>query len=48
MASMIFGTVIGPIQMIQYREESNPKYGKIKQNIIRLLNRMILTPQETA
>jgi len=48
MASMIFGTVIGPIQMIQYREESTQNMEKIEQNIIRLLNRMILTPQETA
>jgi len=48
MASMIFGTVIGPIQMMQYREENTRNMEKIKQNIIRLLDKVILTQQEIA
>ncbi len=46
MASMIFGTVIGPMQVLQYREENTRDMKKIKQDIITLLDKMILVHQE--
>ena len=48
MASMIFGTVIGPMQVLQYREENTRDMKKIKQDIITLLDKMILIHQENS
>ena len=42
MAAMIFGTVIGPMQTLDDRQEKTPDLEKIKQDIIRLLGRMII------
>ena len=42
MASMIFGTVIGPMQTLGDRQEKTPDLEKIKQDIIHLLDRMII------
>lgn len=42
MASMIFGTVIGPLQMLKEREETDPDLDKIKEDIISLLDRLII------
>ena len=48
MASMIFGTVIGPLQNLQDREEKAPDMKKLKQCVVCLLDRMILRQQEKA
>jgi AcrR family transcriptional regulator len=42
MAAMIFGTVIGPMQSLEDRQEKNPDLERIKQDIIHLLDRMII------
>ena len=42
MAEMIFGTVIGPMQSLEDREEKTPNLERIKQDITYLLDRMII------
>ena len=42
MASMIYGTVIGPLQNLKEREKEHPKLETIKKDIICLLDRMML------
>lgn len=48
MGSMIFGTVIGPLQMINSGQENTQDMERIKQNIVRLLDRILLAQQEKA
>jgi AcrR family transcriptional regulator len=48
MASMIFGTVIGPLQILQDMDENSRDIKKIKQDVICLVDRIILNQQEKA
>jgi AcrR family transcriptional regulator len=43
MAAMIFGTVIGPLESLTYREEPLQDLEKLKQEIVRFLDNCILT-----
>ncbi|WP_033399148.1 TetR/AcrR family transcriptional regulator [Desulfospira joergensenii] len=42
LAEMIYGTVIGPLKTLQVRDAENMDKEKIKQDIIRILDRIIL------
>ncbi len=46
MASMIFGTVIGPMQTLDDREEGIHDMEKLKQDVICLLDRMMLKQEK--
>ncbi len=46
MASMIFGTIIGPLETLQNRKYSDWDMEKIKKDVICLLDRMIVKQQE--
>lgn len=42
MAAMIFGTVVGPLESLVYREEPSQDLEKLKQEIVRFLDKSIL------
>lgn len=42
MAAMIFGTVVGPLESLTYREEPLPDLEELKQEIVRFLDKSIL------
>lgn len=46
MAAMIFGTVVGPLESLTYREEPLQDLEKLKQEIVRFLDKCILKEQE--
>jgi len=46
MAAMIFGTVIGPMESLEYRETPVEDLEQLKQDVICLLDRVILKKQE--
>lgn len=46
MAAMIFGTVVGPLESLSYREEPLQDLEKLKQEIVRFLDKRILKEQE--
>lgn len=46
MAAMIFGTVVGPLESLTYREDSLQNLEKLKQEIVRFLDKIILKEQE--
>ncbi|MGD9823620.1 TetR/AcrR family transcriptional regulator [Desulfobacter sp.] len=46
MAAMIFGTVVGPLESLSYREEPVQDLEKVKQEIVRFLDKSILKEQE--
>jgi AcrR family transcriptional regulator len=46
MAAMIFGTVIGPLESLTYREEPLQDLEQLKQEIVRFLDNCILKEQE--
>ncbi len=46
MAAMIFGTVVGPLESLTYREEPLQDLEKLKQEIVRFLDKSILKQQE--
>lgn len=46
MAAMIFGTVVGPLESLTYREKPIQDLEKLKQEIVRFLNKSILKEQE--
>ena len=46
MAAMIFGTVVGPLESLIYREEPLQDLEKLKQEVVRFLDKCILKEQE--
>ncbi|WP_320041983.1 TetR/AcrR family transcriptional regulator [uncultured Desulfobacter sp.] len=46
MAAMIFGTVVGPLESMTYRETELRDLEKLKQEIVRFLDKCILKEQE--
>ncbi|WP_319576975.1 TetR/AcrR family transcriptional regulator [uncultured Desulfobacter sp.] len=46
MAAMIFGTVVGPLESLTYREAPLRDLEKLKQEIVRFLDKCILKEQE--
>ena len=46
MAAMIFGTLVGPLESLAYREEPLQDLEKLKQEIVRFLGKCILKEQE--
>jgi len=46
MAAMIFGTLVGPLESLTYREEPLRDLEKLKQEIVRFLDKCILKEQE--
>jgi AcrR family transcriptional regulator len=46
MAAMIFGTVVGPLESLTYREDALQDLEKLKQEIVRFLDKSILKEQE--
>ena len=46
MAAMIFGTVVGPLESLTYRDEPLQDLEQLKQDIVRFLDKSILKEQE--
>ena len=46
MAAMIFGTLVGPLESLTYREDALQDLEKLKQEIVRFLDKCILKEQE--
>ena len=46
MAAMIFGTVVGPLESLTYRDQPLQDLEKLKQDIVRFLDKSILQEQE--